>query len=239
MDIVDWNMPFDNNSSEHGVWNPYSKITCFCLYLYSLELGNPPLYAEANRVSRDMDLTYLRDLGPYLRTIGAITGGAERNREQVDKIKTGEMIMKEIGGVMHNLAGAILLWRGVSLKEEYIKPYEDRAVNADTVFLPGSTSCSQELKVALGFTFKNVNNDRSPVLFVISCQNFNSPSGVRMNNEAYTSYPNENEFLLMDGSEVMVIAVERDVIIHNEHEEMKCFNNKSLHIIHLYHPSYH
>ena len=60
-----------------------------------------------------------------------------------------------------------------------------------------------------------------------------------MNNEAYTAYPHENEFLLMDGSEVIVIAVERDVVIHNDNHEMKEFNKKSLHIIHLYHPSYH
>lgn len=71
----------DNHSDELGAWNPYSKITCFILYLYTLELGNPPLYAEANRAARDMDLTHLRDLGPYLRALGAITGGAERNRE--------------------------------------------------------------------------------------------------------------------------------------------------------------
>ena len=32
--------------------NPYHPATCFVLYLYSLELGNPPLYAELNRVIR-------------------------------------------------------------------------------------------------------------------------------------------------------------------------------------------
>ena len=81
VEISDWNCELQNLDDEIGVWNPYSKITCFILYLYSLEFGSPPLYAEANRVAREMDLTHLRDLGPYLRAIGAITGGAERNRE--------------------------------------------------------------------------------------------------------------------------------------------------------------
>ena len=48
------------SSSEISLRNPYSKITCFILYLYSMEFGNPPLYAEANRVARDMDLKYLK-----------------------------------------------------------------------------------------------------------------------------------------------------------------------------------
>ena len=33
--------------------------------------------------------------------------------------------MNEIGGVEHNLAGVFLLWRGASLKEEFIAPYEN------------------------------------------------------------------------------------------------------------------
>ena len=33
---------------ELGLWNPYSRISCFVLYLYSMELGSPPLFAELN-----------------------------------------------------------------------------------------------------------------------------------------------------------------------------------------------
>ena len=40
-----------------GIDGPYSKVSCLILYLYSMELGSPPLYYEANRVARDMDLT--------------------------------------------------------------------------------------------------------------------------------------------------------------------------------------
>lgn len=74
---------------ELGLCNPYSKITCFILYLYSCEFGTPPLYAELNRVARDMDLDYLDTLGPYARALSEITLQAEQARNEDDKIKTG------------------------------------------------------------------------------------------------------------------------------------------------------
>lgn len=50
-------MTEDQNDVVLGIDYPYSKVTCLILYLYSMELGTPPLYYEANRVARDMDLT--------------------------------------------------------------------------------------------------------------------------------------------------------------------------------------
>ena len=44
-----------NLKDDLDLGNPYSKITCLVLYLYSMELGQPPLYAELTRVSRDLD----------------------------------------------------------------------------------------------------------------------------------------------------------------------------------------
>lgn len=49
-----------------GIRNPYSKVACLVLQIYSMELGCPQLYAEANRVAREMDVTHLKELGPYL-----------------------------------------------------------------------------------------------------------------------------------------------------------------------------
>lgn len=72
-----------------GLFNPYSKVTCMVLYLYSMELGTPPLYAEANRVSRDMDLGYVKELGPYLKCLYQITLNSEKYKRREDKITTG------------------------------------------------------------------------------------------------------------------------------------------------------
>ena len=40
---------------EYSFSNPYSKLTCFILQIYSMEIGSPPLYAEVNRVCREMN----------------------------------------------------------------------------------------------------------------------------------------------------------------------------------------
>ena len=63
----------NDDDPELGLEEPYSKATCLILYLYSMELGDPPLYAELNRVARDMDLTQLKNLGPIQKTLGLIT----------------------------------------------------------------------------------------------------------------------------------------------------------------------
>ena len=83
-------MTFNKNDYELGLYCPYSKVTCFIIYLYSMEIGSPPLYSEMNRVARDMDLTLLQYLGPILRAISKITWGAEEYRDSKDKIKTGK-----------------------------------------------------------------------------------------------------------------------------------------------------
>ena len=53
------------------------------LYIYSLELSigdNAPLYAEVNRVQRDMDISLLKELGPYILTLNYILALVEENR---------------------------------------------------------------------------------------------------------------------------------------------------------------
>ena len=56
-----------------GLCNPYSKATCIVLYLYSMELGTPVLYADVNRVTRNMDFTYIKELGPFVRALNIIS----------------------------------------------------------------------------------------------------------------------------------------------------------------------
>lgn len=41
--------------TELGLSNPYSKVTCLIMQLYSMEIGSPPLYSEINRMAREMD----------------------------------------------------------------------------------------------------------------------------------------------------------------------------------------
>lgn len=72
--------------------NPYSKASCLILQLYSMELGYPQLYAEANRVAREMDKSLLYELGPFLCALSRITLHAEKGKMKHDKILTGKFL---------------------------------------------------------------------------------------------------------------------------------------------------
>ena len=60
-----------------GLENPYSKASCLLMQLYSMEIGSPQLYAEVNRVARDQDQTFLKELGPFLHALECVTFVAE------------------------------------------------------------------------------------------------------------------------------------------------------------------
>ena len=110
---TDWSDNEDYDA-ELCLINPYSRVTCFILYLYSLEFGDPPLYTEINQVGRTMDSSLLETLGPFASALAKITYCAESGREDYDRIKTGETIYEDKNnGVDFNIAGAFLLWRGV------------------------------------------------------------------------------------------------------------------------------
>ena len=112
---------------ELDLWNPYSKITCFIVYLYSLEYGNPPLYAEANRAARDMDLTLVKELGPFLKALSEITFRAEQNKKPQDKYKlTGLDVFQNPsnnGAVEYNIAGSFLEFRGCAMRPEWMSEF--------------------------------------------------------------------------------------------------------------------
>ena len=82
-------MVMDDKPSSTNLLNPYSKAVFFILYLYSMEIGSPQLFAEANRVTRDNDKSYLKELGPFLRCLNVITLRAEYFKKTDDRIKTG------------------------------------------------------------------------------------------------------------------------------------------------------
>ena len=58
-----------------------------------------------------------------------------------------------------------------------------------------------------------------------------------MNNEAYSAYPSEGEFLLSEGCGVNILAVERNFTIKNFHPSLDKYDGKVLTIVHLYHYS--
>ena len=141
--------------AELNLGNPYGKISCLILYLYSMELGQPPLYFEINQVCRSMDVSQLQNLGPYIKALGIVTQLSEQNREHKDKITTGDVIFPKN---KYNMAGLFILYRGASMLSKWIAQYKDLAENEQTKFscvsLSGSSSCTQNLIIALEFAYK-------------------------------------------------------------------------------------
>ena len=191
--------------------NPYSPVACWVLYLYSMELGDPPLYMELNRACRQMDQDLLPLLGPYAKALELVCYLAEENKKKVDKIVHGFVIWK-------GLAGCYLLWRGVSMKQEWIQPYLDKV--GEDVRPAGCNSYSRNLTVALEFAFKGQAQDKKPVLFLLLHRNWSGNGSVMMNGKAYSSYPSEGEMLLMEGIEVTVLGFDSEVVINNKHESL-------------------
>lgn len=91
VDILDWDQELNEswNDQELGINNPYSKIACLIIYLYSIDFGTQPIYAEVNRAIKDMEVAYVMELGPYLKALSAICDKAELNKSQTERIPIG------------------------------------------------------------------------------------------------------------------------------------------------------
>ena len=95
-----------------------------------MEIGSPQLYVEVNRVSRELDKTFLKELGPFLKALARITISAEINRSKDDKVTPG----KDLGAVFFNMAGSFMLFRGAPMQADWVKPYADKV--GTKIYLP-------------------------------------------------------------------------------------------------------
>ena len=89
--------------------------------------------------------------------------------------------------------------------------------------------------MGLDFAFGKLNSELTPVLFIFTIMNYLGYAGVRLNNEAFSSYPYEQEVLLMEGCGVYAVGVE-DIVINNKHQDFDEYNGKSVTLIYLVHP---
>ena len=103
--------------------------------------------------------------------------------------------------------------------------------------LPGNTSTSEDISVALNFAFPldfQQKEDHVPTLFVISVKNGIRYMGVRMNNECYSAYPSENELVLKEGCPVQILYI-MEVTVQNKDPAFKFYNGHRMAVIGLYH----
>lgn len=126
-----------------------------------------------------------------------------------------------MNGALYNWGGSFLVWRGVAMKRKYIKEWEQQLKMGKKARLQSPTSCSRRLTVAVNFVVDNMKKKKDeivcPVLFVFASQNYKPPYGIYINNTAYTPFPMEDELLLMEGTMIRVLDVQKRVKIKNNH----------------------
>ena len=106
-------------------------------------------------------------------------------------------------------------FRGVKMGEQ---KWFDAYINkvGQMVNMPGTTSTSSDLGVALGFSNCSIDDIDIPgksVLFVFFFRNYRRFGGFRLNKPEYSAFPFEEEFLLMEGILVWVLRVDENVVI--------------------------
>ena len=185
--------------------NPYSPEVLLIANLYSME---PPFYADVNNASRTMDITKLKTLGPFAMAIfRMLQQGSNSDNKRDDVLEVGKDF--EDTDPLGSMCRSFLLFRGALMQKEWINPWR-KVVGEDAIRLPGgSTSTSQNLDVALGFSkcHTDYTDDQQPVLFIYSIRNQDGFHGFRMTDKRYSMYPSEQEVLLMEGFTVYVLDV--------------------------------
>lgn len=128
---------------ENNLFNPYGKVACFVLYLFSMEIGHEPLYAAVNKANRENESTLLTQLGPYIIALSYITNAAESKRQKLDRIDPGTMV----GGKSCCLSGSFLLYRGTHIKKNKRFEYGDKEMQQFNI--PGFIAFSRNFQVAI------------------------------------------------------------------------------------------
>ena len=130
--------------------NPYSPEVLLILNLYSME---PPFYAALNKAMRDLDMDKLKTLGPFAKAIyRVLLAGHSSDKGRDDALERGEDFHKT-----HQLGSfcrSFLLFRGALMNNEWINGWREAVGKKwpGYICIPGCTSTSKNLEVALGFS---------------------------------------------------------------------------------------
>ena len=117
-----------------------------------------------------------------------------------------------------------MLFRGSPMRPEWLNGWREMVGRKVTrkggkhfrpacIKLPGNISTTKSFKQAIACAHSK-SPEFIPVLFVISVRNYLGYHAFRMSDDRYTAFPEEQEFLLMDGIFLWVIKVE-DILVQD------------------------
>ena len=229
-----------------GVRNPYSLASTFLLYIYSIQLGEPPLFAVLNKEIREHSQELLPYLGAYQRALQEVTEFAEGFKVPEHRLPNGHLyatLCPGGRGVPQNFAGSMLAFRGAQMLSSQISEYEKVSLFSGSsqgisVRMSGNVSCSLNLVKAIMYAFKDpIPNLHIPVLFSISCLNYLQPRGVILNADGMTKFFKEAELLLTEGCKVYVMGMERGWgLAPGIGLGLDGFAGKEITLVYLFHP---
>ena len=122
------------------------------------------------------------------------------------------------------------------MKKEWTSEWEENVNTGKEVNLPGNTSTSRSIKVALNFAKvpqQDSNTTTNSVIFVFLFTNYCGFPGFRLSDSRYSAYPNEEEYLLVEGCPVRVLQI-ADMVITNSHPAVARYNGKTITVFYLY-----
>jgi len=127
--------------------NPYSPEVLLILNLYAME---PPFYAALNKAMRDLDMDKLKTLGPFAMAIyEVLLRGKYSDGDRDDALERGEDFYSTDS--LGYFCRSFLLFRGALMNNEWIDGWREK-VGEYFICIPGCTSTSKNLEVALGFS---------------------------------------------------------------------------------------
>ena len=120
------------------------------------------------------------------------------------------------------------------MNNEWINGWREK-VGGEQIKVPGCTSTSKNLEVALGFSkcHTKYENTKQPVLFIYSIANVDGFQGFRLTDKRFSVYPEEQEFLLMEGFRVYVLDIEEGFEILNDHQDLQKYHGNKVTVIYL------
>lgn len=151
-----------------------------------------------NKVYDPQDQEYshiLKSLGPFDRCLMEIlNNNCELNR--FDRLDSSTEILAP---------KSFLLYKGCFMNMDKIEMWKKQASKGAKIRLPSTTSFTMNFREAV-YSAKHVNKNKmiKPVLFVLAIFNEKDYPGFRLNNEKYSAYPDEEEYIIPAGVQLEV-----------------------------------